>query len=245
MNRRLFDLCCMLPIPCTFQNLYIRLLICTETTTQFYLLSSVTVCPQGCLQMHSVPQRVGSQTVPPPRGCVSSHHLTRPHTVNALSCLEVRTFHSWVLSAFKLVPFYSSIACNRVVPVLVGGRILFFFCLIPKSVIRSEKVPHDSHTLYLHLKQNRYVTAVFLSNQQNDTVLIRTNSRLASFVVLSFTRACVCLSACECEIMCTLVRQMNIAAQIDHSVESEIWLNAQGWFPQQLLYKSWKHFGGS
>lgn len=182
----------------------------------------------------------------PPRGCVSSHHLTHPHTVNALSCLEVRTFHSWVLSAFKLVPFYSSIACSRVVPVLVGGRILFFFfCLMSKSVIRSEKMPHDSHTLYLHLKQNRYVTAVFLSNQQNDTVLIRTNSRLASFVVLSFTRACVCLSACECEIMCTLVRQMNIAAQIDHSVESEIWLNAQGWFPQQLLYKSWKHFGGS
>lgn len=142
MNRRLFDLCCMLPIPCTFQNLYIRLLICTETTTQFYLLSSVTVCPQGCLQMHSVPQRVGSQTVPPPpRGCVSSHHLTHPHTVNALSCLEVRTFHSWVLSAFKLVPFYSSIACSRVVPVLVGGGFFFFFCLMSKSVIRSENVP--------------------------------------------------------------------------------------------------------
>lgn len=37
---------------------------------------------------------------------------------------------------------------------------------------------------------------------------------------------------------------MNIAARIDHSVESEIWLNAEGRFPQQLLYKSWEHFGG-
>lgn len=50
---------------------------------------------------------------------------------------------------------------------------------------------------------------------------------------------CVCVR----EIMC--MWQMNIAAQIDHSVELEIWLNAQGWFLQQLLYKSWEHFGGS
>lgn len=154
--------------------------------------------------MHSVPQRVGSQTVPP-WGCVSSHHLAHPHTVNALSCLEVRTFHSWVLSAFKLVPFYSSIACSRVVPDQVGEDFFFFFqCPNPWLDQRRCHMVwnhlHDSHTLYLHLKQKVCVWgggmchSCFLSYQQNDTVLIRTNSRLASFVVLSFTCVCVCLS---------------------------------------------------
>lgn len=60
-----------------------------------------------------------------------------------------------------------------------------------------------------------------------------------------YVRACVRACLCKCAVMFMLEWKMNIAAQIDHSVELEIWLNAQGWFPQQLVYKSWEHFGGS
>ncbi len=59
---------------------------------------------------------------------------------------------------------------------------------------------------------------------QNDIVVMRTNSCLISFVVALAYIICMCVRVCMCEhgVMCMLVWQMNIAAQIDHSVELRI-----------------------